>query len=114
MSGKVPLRCNLVGEFMSSAEALLWWHPGRDFVVAPFFVLQIIGEDKKKGFHCKISGFSFQKYVKTKKKGLHLKISGFLVQMRMETTKQSEKREVFTTNRWSYGFKSYYGVTPKR
>ena len=77
-----------------------WWHPGRDFVVAPFFV-QKIGEDqKKKGLRFKISGFSVQEYVKIKKKkGLRHKISGFLVQLRMGTTKQSEKSKVFTTNR---------------
>ena len=36
---------------------------------APFFVPKI-GEDQKqkKGLRCKISGFLFQKYVKTKKK----------------------------------------------
>ena len=47
-----------------------------------------------------------------KQKGLRLKISEFLVQIRMGT-KQSEKRKVFPTNRWSYGFTSYCGVTPK-
>ena len=58
---------------------------GRNSVVAPFFVPKI-GEDQTKG--------------------LCPKISGFLVQMRMGTTKQSEKSNVFTTNRWSYGFTS--------
>ena len=73
-------------------------------MVAPFSVPKI-GEDQKKGLQFKMNEFSVQKYVKTKKKGLCLKISEFLVQMRMGT-KQSEKRKVFTTNRWSYGFTS--------
>ena len=89
-----------------SAEVLLKMEvPGQDFVMAPFFVRKI-GEDQNKGLRCKISGFSFQKYVKTEKKSLRLKISGFFVQMRMETTKQNAKNKVFTTNRWSYGFTS--------
>ena len=46
------------------------------------------------------------------KKDLRRKLSGFSVQMRIGT-KQSEKRKVFTANRWSYTFTSYYGVTPK-
>ena len=54
-------------------------------------------------------GFSVQKYVKTKKtnkkKGLRRKISGFSVQTKMGTN-QSEKRNILTTNRWSYGFTS--------
>ena len=54
--------------------------PGRDFVVAPFFVPKV-GEDQKKGRRCKISGFSVQrlKYVKTlpQKKALPKKSVGF-------------------------------------
>ena len=57
---------------------------GGNFVVAPFFGPKAC-EDQKKVLRRKISGFS--------------------VQMGIET-KQSEKRKVFTTNRWSYGFKS--------
>ena len=38
-----------------------------------------------------------------KKKRLRRKINVFLMQMRLET-KQNEKKKVFSTNQWSYGF----------
>ena len=44
-----------------------WWHPGRDFAVAPFFDPKI-GENQK-SLHRKMSGFSLsvQKHIKIKK-----------------------------------------------
>ena len=73
-------------------------------MVAPFFGPKI-GEDKK-GLRCKISGFSVQKYVKTKKKrGRRSSTQNqWFFGPNEDGTKQSEKRKVFATNRWSYDF----------
>ena len=58
------------------------WHPGRDFVVAPF-IGRKIGEDqkKKKSLRCNTSWLSVQKYVMTRRK------------------------RSLTTNQWVFGLK---------
>ena len=59
---------------------MVWWHPGRDFVVAPF-IGRKIGEDQKKSLRCNTSWLSVQKYVMTRRK------------------------RSLTTNQWIFGLK---------
>ena len=77
--------------------------------MAPFLRLKI-GEDQKKSLQQNEWVFGSkpgvdQNKTNKQKKRLCRKINGFSVQMKIGT-KQSEKRNVFTTNRWSYGFTS--------
>ena len=80
----------------ASAEASLrmLWHPGRDFVVAPFIGQNKDEDQTKKSLRCKTSWFSVRKYMMTKKKqtGLCLPISGFSV------SKEKKKQMVSPQN----------------
>ena len=60
---------------------MVWWHPGRDFVVAPFIGRKIGEDQKKKSLRCNTSWLSVQKYVMTRRK------------------------RSLTTNQWVFGLK---------
>ena len=74
-------------------------------MVALFFGTKIGEDHKKKRVLLQNEWVFGPKVCEDQKKGLRPKISGFSVQRRM-VAKQSEKRKIFTTNRWSYGFTS--------
>ena len=60
---------------------MVWWHPGRDFVVAPFIGRKIGEDQKKKSLRCNTCWLSVQKYVMTRRK------------------------RSLTTNQWVFGLK---------